>query len=228
MKRLFAISFLLFFIAFNGSPVALATGPSAAQVQKTVDSLKRAMTPGTPEYEEADRVYKEDQAAQKAASDASRTPQEVAAQEAKARRDAEAAAAAAKTATPAAPAAGSAATPPAAGAAGSTAAAPAAPASPEDRVNTLFPPGSVGDQGALPTGDLKKNIVPAAIRIALALAGTAFFCALVYSGVMLVIAQGNEEELTKFKNMLIWSLVGLAFITASYALVRGVMTLVFK
>lgn len=139
MKRLFAISFLLFFIALNGSPAALAAPDTApANGQSAIDK----------------------------------------------------------------------------------------------RVDIIFPPGSVQDkdnnQGALPTGDLKKDIVPAAIKIALALAGTLFFCAIVYSGVMLVIAQGNEEELTKFKNMLIWSLVGLAFITASYALVRGVMNLVFK
>lgn len=80
---------------------------------------------------------------------------------------------------------------------------------------------------APPTSNLKFEIIPKAINIFLAMAGTMSFIVFVYAGVMLIIAQGNEEEITKFKNVLIWSIVGLLLITAAYALVRGIMNLVF-
>lgn len=80
----------------------------------------------------------------------------------------------------------------------------------------------------LPTGDLKTDIIPKAIELFLMLVGTITFGVFVYAGVNLVIAQGNEEDITKFKNILIWSLAGLAFITVSYGLVSGIMQIAFK
>lgn len=80
----------------------------------------------------------------------------------------------------------------------------------------------------LPTLRFKEDIVPQSIRIALALAGSVSIAVFIYAGIMLLIAQGNEEELKKFKDILVWSIIGLAFITLSYALIRGVMQLVFK
>jgi len=100
---------------------------------------------------------------------------------------------------------------------------------PKETISNVNPKtgNSTGGQ-LLPTGNLKKDVVPQAISIALALGGTVSFGVFVYAGVMLIIAQGNEEEITKFKNVLIWSIVGLIFITVSYGLVRGIMQLVFK
>lgn len=80
----------------------------------------------------------------------------------------------------------------------------------------------------LPAEDFETQIVPNIIKIFLSLVGTIIFGVFVYAGVMLVLAQGNEEEITKFKNLLIWSLVGTAFIVASYAIVSGAMQLVFE
>lgn len=87
-------------------------------------------------------------------------------------------------------------------------------------------PGKEGTE-AVPTADLKTGIIPQVIKVILLLAGTVSFGVFVYAGVMLVIAQGNEEDITKFKNILIWSIVGLVFITTAYALVRGVFQLIF-
>jgi hypothetical protein len=94
-----------------------------------------------------------------------------------------------------------------------------------NKLDILLPPSMV-DAG-VPKGSLKYDVIPAAIKIFLAVAATISFVVFVYAGVMLVIAQGNEEEVTKFKNVLIWSVVGLLFITAAYALVRGVLNLSF-
>lgn len=109
-------------------------------------------------------------------------------------------------------------------------ASPAAPAEPSGRVagRALLPSDEVGNKINLPKGHFKKQIIPSAIKMILAITGTVSFGVFVYAGVMLIIAQGNEEEITKFKNILIWSAVGLAFIMASYAIVTGIMQLVFK
>ena len=92
-----------------------------------------------------------------------------------------------------------------------------------DVINNILPENVV--DGAVPTGDLKMAILPQAIKILLGIAGSVAFGVFVYAGIQMVISQGNEEELTKTKNIFIWSLIGLAFITAAYALVRGVMQL---
>lgn len=105
------------------------------------------------------------------------------------------------------------------------------PASRDTIINNILPQGAVhSEQGdaLLPTADLAKGIVPQAIKLALGLIGTVVFGVFVYAGVMLLIAQGNEEQITKFKNIVIWSLVGLLFITTAYALVSGIMQLVFE
>lgn len=94
---------------------------------------------------------------------------------------------------------------------------------PKSLVESKVPEGQ-----ALPTGDFRFKIIPKAINLTLALVGTVSVIVFVYAGIMLIIAQGNEEDLKKFKEMIMWSLIGLVFIVASYAIVTGVMTLVFK
>lgn len=84
-----------------------------------------------------------------------------------------------------------------------------------------------GGTAKLPTANLKMDILPQLIKVTLALVGSVSFIVFVYAGIMLVISQGDEEDMKKFKNILIWSLVGLLFITTSYLLVRGIMNIMF-
>jgi hypothetical protein len=97
------------------------------------------------------------------------------------------------------------------------------------RGSTILPPNVVnnGERAVVPT-DFMEGVVPQIIKLTLAMSATVTFVILVYSGVMLIIAQGNEEDMKKFKDTLIWAIVGLIFITTSYAIVRGVMLLSFQ
>jgi magnesium-transporting ATPase (P-type) len=79
----------------------------------------------------------------------------------------------------------------------------------------------------VPTEDLQQTIFPSIVKMALTLVGTVTFIVFVYSGVMLLIAGSNEEQITKFKSALVWSGVGLAIIMGSYAIVTGVFRLDF-
>ena len=108
----------------------------------------------------------------------------------------------------------------------------------DNPADTFLPPNEVAkpsgyiegtDSGtSITSKDLKTEVVPSVINMALALVGTVSMGVFIYSGVMLIIAQGNEEEVTKFKTSLLWSLVGLAFITVSYGIVRGILQIVLK
>lgn len=75
------------------------------------------------------------------------------------------------------------------------------------------------------SGNFKEQVVPTAIKMFLGLMGTFSFVLFVYAGVNLIVSQGNEEEIGKFKKMLMWSVVGLIFILGSYGIVDGVARL---
>lgn len=100
------------------------------------------------------------------------------------------------------------------------------------KLDTILPVESVEDSATgssyIPTGDLETSILPAAIKMFLGLVATISFVMFIYSGINMVISQGNEEEMTKFKSMLIWSVVGLVIITMAYAIVKGVLALNFE
>lgn len=85
-----------------------------------------------------------------------------------------------------------------------------------------------GSTTSLPTANAKYVVLPQAIKIVLAIVGSASVIVFVYAGVMLVVSQGNEEQMTKFKNVLVYSIIGLILVTTSYGLVRGILQLVFK
>ncbi len=95
---------------------------------------------------------------------------------------------------------------------------------PKSSVNQL---GSTSSNPVLPTKDLKDDIIPQAVNFFLGMVATISFGMFLYAGVNLVISQGNEEEMTKFKNMMVWSIVGLVVITLSFAIVKGVLNLQF-
>lgn len=106
---------------------------------------------------------------------------------------------------------------------------PALAAAIDTKIEDILPKdiAKTGGGTALTSKNFKTEIIPALIKIFLALGGAISTIVFVYAGVMLVVSQGNEEELTKFKNILIWSLAGLTFIVISYALVRGILQLSF-
>jgi hypothetical protein len=83
------------------------------------------------------------------------------------------------------------------------------------------------DQGrvALPGGDFLGEIVPAIITNVMYMVGFLIFIAFVYGGTLLVINRGNEETVTKAKQILIYSSVALALVSLGYAIVSGIANL---
>jgi hypothetical protein len=65
------------------------------------------------------------------------------------------------------------------------------------------------------------------IQIVLAVVGSLALIAFTYGGIVMITGQGNEEQIKKGKEILLWSIVALIVIAASYALVLGISQLRF-
>lgn len=72
-----------------------------------------------------------------------------------------------------------------------------------------------------------QDIMASVIRIVLAITGSLAFAAFTYGGVMMVTAQGNDEQIRKGKNILFWAILALVIIATSYAIVIGITQLKF-
>ena len=80
----------------------------------------------------------------------------------------------------------------------------------------------------LPGHDKSWNqLIASAIKLVLNISGTLAFISFTVGGIMLVTAQGKEEQLSKGKLVLFWSIGALAIIAVSYAIVLGISNLSF-
>jgi len=83
------------------------------------------------------------------------------------------------------------------------------------------------DEESVPHGDIIEDFIPQFIRLLMRFASLAVFVSFVVSGVMFVIAFGNEDRVTKAKRMLYWTLIGFAFVTLAFALIKAVTDIDF-
>lgn len=83
------------------------------------------------------------------------------------------------------------------------------------------------DVGGVPTGDLIEDFIPGVIRILFRFASLAVLISFVVSGVMFVMVFGEEERITKAKHMLYYSLIGFAFVSLAFAIVKAITDIDF-
>lgn len=80
---------------------------------------------------------------------------------------------------------------------------------------------------SLPEGDLISEILPAIVVNALYAVGFLIFIGFIYGGAMLVIGQGNDEEIAQAKTIVAYSAISLAIISGAYAIIYGLTSLEF-
>lgn len=78
----------------------------------------------------------------------------------------------------------------------------------------------------LPGGDW-QSILTSVIKFVLGITGTLALISFTVAGVLFLTARGEEDQITKAKNLLIWSIAALGIIAVSYAIVLGVSQLKF-
>ena len=75
----------------------------------------------------------------------------------------------------------------------------------------------------VPEGDF-PTIFGRVIRAILGITGSLAFASIVYGGFLWLTSAGAPETITKAKNIVVWSALGLAMIFASYAIVSNVFS----
>jgi len=75
----------------------------------------------------------------------------------------------------------------------------------------------------LPSSDFKEEFLPIIARFMVY--GIAFvaFLMFFFAGAWLVVGWGEEEDIKKAKNIIIWGVAGLAYAAASYIIVKGIL-----
>ncbi len=68
-------------------------------------------------------------------------------------------------------------------------------------------------------------VITKIIQFILSITGTIAFISFTYAGILMLTAQGKEEQITKGKTIILWSILALLIIAVSYALVSGISQL---
>ncbi len=79
----------------------------------------------------------------------------------------------------------------------------------------------------LPNGSIEGELIPMFIRLILGIFSVLLTAVAIYAGILFVGQFGNEERVTKARNYLIWSLVGIAFTALAYTIIAGILALDF-
>jgi hypothetical protein len=69
------------------------------------------------------------------------------------------------------------------------------------------------------------QLIASIIKLLLAITGSLAFASFTIGGVMMVTARGNEEQVTKGKDVIFWSILALIAIAVSYGIVVGITQL---
>lgn len=81
--------------------------------------------------------------------------------------------------------------------------------------------------GAVPEGDIVSDFIPQVIRQLFRFAWVAVLISFTVSGVFLVMAHDNEEKITKAKQMIYYSMIGFAFVSLAFAIVKAITDIDF-
>lgn len=77
----------------------------------------------------------------------------------------------------------------------------------------------------LADGDLEQGLLPRVVQILITFSGTAFFLFFTYAGVRLLLSRGNEEALTKTKDLIVQGVIGSLLIVGSFGIIIGIIRL---
>lgn len=77
-----------------------------------------------------------------------------------------------------------------------------------------------GDVGSALIKDNPQTLAGTVIGAILSLIGVVFFLLILYGGVKWMIAQGNEQEVEKAKQIIVAAVIGLIIVLSAYAITR--------
>lgn len=74
---------------------------------------------------------------------------------------------------------------------------------------------------------IEIGLIPTTIRFLLSIFSVLLTGVAIYAGYLFVANFGDEEDITKAKKLIIWSIVGVSITAISYAIVSGIINLDF-
>lgn len=83
----------------------------------------------------------------------------------------------------------------------------------------------IGVVQQLPDGEW-TTILAGIVQFLLAITGSLALVSFTVGGIMMITAQGKDEQISKGKGVLMWSVLALIIIAVSYAIVLGISRLV--
>ena len=81
---------------------------------------------------------------------------------------------------------------------------------------------------SLVKGDLRSELIPEFIQTILKLMGTLAFLLFIYAGGMMVLRDGDDEKVTKAKQILIYAIIGAVVSLLAYLIVKAVIQFNFN
>jgi hypothetical protein len=81
--------------------------------------------------------------------------------------------------------------------------------------------------GTVPEGDILEDFFPQLIRQLFRFAWLAVLISFVVSGIMLIISLDNEERISRAKRMIYFTLLGFAFVSLAFAIVKAITDIDF-
>lgn len=84
----------------------------------------------------------------------------------------------------------------------------------------------IGVVQQLPSGSWTA-ILAGIVQFVLAITGSLALVSFTYGGITMITAMGKDDQITKGKGILMWSVLALIIIAVSYAIVLGITQLVF-
>jgi len=77
----------------------------------------------------------------------------------------------------------------------------------------------------LPRGDIGNDLIPVIIKSILGIFSVLLTVSVLWSGTIFLAQFGDDEQISKAKRLLIWSVVGVVITAISYTYVSGILNL---
>lgn len=79
------------------------------------------------------------------------------------------------------------------------------------------------EQGNFAQGDLEQDVIPRVLRLLIIISGVVITLVFTYVGFRLVLARGDEAQLTNLKNTFTQIVIGTIIILSAFAIVVGII-----
>lgn len=86
---------------------------------------------------------------------------------------------------------------------------------------------AAGEESGITSVNRLSVLVGNVVNAILGIVGVVFFVLMIYAGLLWMMAQGNEEQITKAKNIFVTSVIGLVIIVGAYYILDFVINAIY-